>query len=335
MSTPRVAPSLFHTALVLLCFCLLGGVARAQPQPQQLPPVANQDTAEGIRLYKGGDAKKAAEALFKVIEKRKDDVNALYYFGLALHSLGELVAARERFEEVVKLFPDFADPHAKLAVALIFNNDPAAALREGSRAVELGDQSAEVHYALGEAHLRQGDEAKALEEAEAALRIKPDLAEALILKSFAYFDFKRYKEAAETLESFLKLNPNNEEAETWREQIEALRRYERSAAPDHKPETPSTTFTPMEVEKKARLLARPEPQYTEEARKAGVQGTVLLYVVLSSDGTVKNIFVRKALPRGLTTTAIRAARKIRFEPATVGGRPVSQYIQIEYNFNLY
>jgi TonB family protein len=335
MSTPRVAPSLFRTTLVLLCLCLVGGVARAQQQPQQLPPVTNDDTAEGIRLYKSGDAKKAAEALFQVIEKRRDDVNAVYYFGLALLSLGELGAAREPFEAVVKLLPDFADPHAKLAVALIFNNDPTGALREGSRAVELGDQSAEVHYALGEAHLRRDEAAKALEEAEAALRIKPDLADALILKSFACSDLKRYREAAETLERFLKLDQNSVDAETWREQIRALGSFERAAAPDYKPQTPRTTFSPKEVEKKAHILSRPEPQYTEEARKAGVQGTVVLRAIFASDGTVKNMYVKRALPRGLTAAAVRAARSIKFEPATIDARPVSQYIQIEYNFNLY
>jgi periplasmic protein TonB len=82
-------------------------------------------------------------------------------------------------------------------------------------------------------------------------------------------------------------------------------------------------------------LSRPEPQYTEEARKAGVQGTVVLRAIIASDGTVKNVVVKRALPRGLTTAAIRAARKITFEPVTIDGRAVSQYIQIEYNFNLY
>ncbi|HYG78940.1 MAG TPA: tetratricopeptide repeat protein, partial [Pyrinomonadaceae bacterium] len=221
-----------------------------------------------------------------------------------------------------------------LAQALILSNDPAGALREGGRALGLGDRSAEVRYALGEAHLRQDAAAKALEEAEAALRIRPEMPEALILKSFAYYELKRYREAVETLETFLKLNPGGEDAETWREQIEALRRFERSAAHD-KPGDPRTTYSPKEVEQKARILARPEPQYSDEARNAGAQGTVVLRAVFSSDGTLKNVFIKRALPYGLTTRALRAARGIKFEPASIGGRPVSQYIQIEYNFNLF
>ncbi|MBD0373542.1 MAG: energy transducer TonB, partial [Pyrinomonadaceae bacterium] len=43
----------------------------------------------------------------------------------------------------------------------------------------------------------------------------------------------------------------------------------------------------------------------------------------------------KGLPDGLTEKAIAAARQIKFVPAQKDGRNVSQYIQIEYNFNLY
>ncbi len=95
------------------------------------------------------------------------------------------------------------------------------------------------------------------------------------------------------------------------------------------------TFSPREVTQKARILARPEPQYTEEARKNQVSGTVVLRAVFSSSGQVTNIRAVSGLPYGLTERAIAAARQIRFSPAMKDGRAVSQHIQIEYNFNLY
>jgi TonB family protein len=94
-------------------------------------------------------------------------------------------------------------------------------------------------------------------------------------------------------------------------------------------------FKPNEVSSKARILSRPEPQYTEEARKNQVSGTVVLRAVFSSNGTVTNIRTVSGLPNGLTERAMAAARQIRFAPATKDGHAVSQYIQIEYNFNLY
>jgi TonB family protein len=98
---------------------------------------------------------------------------------------------------------------------------------------------------------------------------------------------------------------------------------------------PNRVFKPSEVSSKARIISRPEPQYTEEARKNQVSGTVVLRAVFSSNGTVTNIRTVSGLPNGLTERAMAAARQIRFSPATKDGRPVSQYIQIEYNFNLY
>jgi len=98
---------------------------------------------------------------------------------------------------------------------------------------------------------------------------------------------------------------------------------------------PNRIFSPKDVTSKARVLSKPEPQYTEEARKNQVTGTVILRAVFSSTGQVTNISARAGLPYGLTERAIAAARQIKFTPATKDGRPVSMYIQLEYNFNLY
>jgi TonB family protein len=95
------------------------------------------------------------------------------------------------------------------------------------------------------------------------------------------------------------------------------------------------TFAPKDVTQKARIISRPEPQYTEEARKNQISGTVVLRAVLGSNGSVTGIRAVSGLPFGLTEKAISAAHQIRFVPAQKDGRAVSQYIQIEYNFNLY
>ena len=90
-----------------------------------------------------------------------------------------------------------------------------------------------------------------------------------------------------------------------------------------------------EVDTKARLISKPEPSYTEEARNKAVVGTVVLKVIFSSSGKVTNIRVVQGLPEGLTERAIAAARKIKFIPASKEGRFVSMWMQLEYNFNLY
>lgn len=95
------------------------------------------------------------------------------------------------------------------------------------------------------------------------------------------------------------------------------------------------TFTNREVEQRARLLSKPEPHYTEEARRNQISGTVMLRVVFSSTGEVVQINALRTLPFGLTERAIAAARQIKFVPAMKGGRPVSVHMQLEYNFHLY
>ena len=94
-------------------------------------------------------------------------------------------------------------------------------------------------------------------------------------------------------------------------------------------------FRAPDVSEKAQLLSKPEPQYTEEARRNQITGTVILRVVFSKSGDVTNIRALQSLPSGLTEKAIAAARQIRFLPARKSGQPVSVYMQLEYNFNLY
>ena len=85
----------------------------------------------------------------------------------------------------------------------------------------------------------------------------------------------------------------------------------------------------------AKITRKPQPQYTEEARKHQITGTVLLRGLFHSSGQVKNVCWLSSLPYGLTENAIKAAYQIIFEPLKKDGRPVSTSMVIEYNFNLY
>ena len=93
-------------------------------------------------------------------------------------------------------------------------------------------------------------------------------------------------------------------------------------------------YSPKEVDVKAEVTAKPEPDYTREARRIGVQGVVVLRVLLTGDGKIDRVRVVRRLPYGLTENAIRAACEIKFKPAMKGGQPVSQWVAIEYGFRL-
>ena len=94
-------------------------------------------------------------------------------------------------------------------------------------------------------------------------------------------------------------------------------------------------FSADELEQRAVLLSKPQPDYTEAARMNNVSGTVRLRAVLGANGDVSDITVMSGLPDGLTERAVAAARGIRFMPAWKDGRRVPQYATVEYNFNVY
>ncbi len=94
-------------------------------------------------------------------------------------------------------------------------------------------------------------------------------------------------------------------------------------------------LTGKQVGDKARVVMKPEPAYTEQARQEQTTGTVVLKAALSCSGSVTNISVVSSLPNGLTERAIAASKKIKFLPAVKDGKHASMWVQLEYNFNLY
>jgi TonB family protein len=83
-----------------------------------------------------------------------------------------------------------------------------------------------------------------------------------------------------------------------------------------------------------RSIYRPEPQYSEEARKAKWQGAVLLSLVVDESGKPTGIKVVRPLGLGLDEKAIEAVQQWKFKPGTKDGKPVSVAAQIEVTFRL-
>jgi periplasmic protein TonB len=84
-----------------------------------------------------------------------------------------------------------------------------------------------------------------------------------------------------------------------------------------------------------RPVSTPDPEYSEEARKAKYQGVVVLWLIVDQNGNPKQIKVERPLGMGLDQKAIEAVRKWKFEPATKDGQPVAVQINVEVNFRLY
>ncbi|MGH9871162.1 MAG: TonB family protein [Pyrinomonadaceae bacterium] len=340
------------------------------PSAQQLPEQVSAEREQGLKLYQAGDVEGAIKTLRIATRKFKEDGMAWHYLGLSLNRRGNIKDARKAFEKAVKLLPNFPPAHNALAYALLSSNKADLAENEAQKTLTLDAANPHGHYILGAVQLRKGHCAEAKTHAEAARVSTPEFALAYLLKSqaticeiaessFKPFDFhgtifrtaapaqevsdedrrtkakrtaSRFRDAAETLEKFLQLEPNTTDAAMWKDQLESLRVY---AEPADKTESERSTFVSYELTTKAHILAKPEPVYTELARSQQITGTVILRAVLAADGTVKHLLILSSLPAGLTQQALSAAKKIKFIPASKDGRPVSTYVQLEYNFNLY
>jgi TonB family protein len=82
------------------------------------------------------------------------------------------------------------------------------------------------------------------------------------------------------------------------------------------------------------VVFRIEPEYTEEARRAKYQGSVLLLVLVDSEGSVREVRVIRSLGLGLDEKAVEAARQWKFKPAMRAGKPVPSTTTIEFSFRL-
>ena len=78
----------------------------------------------------------------------------------------------------------------------------------------------------------------------------------------------------------------------------------------------------------------PNPRYTEIARKARIQGVVIVQAIIDKGGNVTAVRVLKPLPMGLDQAAVEAIKKWKFEPATLNGKPVDVYYNLTVNFRL-
>jgi TonB family protein len=84
-----------------------------------------------------------------------------------------------------------------------------------------------------------------------------------------------------------------------------------------------------------RPISTPDPEYTEEARRAKYQGTCVLGLIVDDEGQPREIRIARSVGLGLDQKAIDAVRRWRFEPAMKDGRPVAVQISVEVSFRLY
>ena len=163
----------------------------------------------------------------------------------------------------------------------------------------------------------------------------PGLAESMYMQALG-LNHPGSPEAASTLETyaqFLKNQSRTAEAEAMTGRATAIRTARVAAmSPKRNDALQATrvgggTTAPV-------LLSKVEPQYTEEARLAKLQGTAVLYVEIGVDGKAYNMKLLRSVGLGLDENAVEAVTQWTFKPGTKDGVPVPVQATIEVNFRL-
>jgi TonB family protein len=81
-------------------------------------------------------------------------------------------------------------------------------------------------------------------------------------------------------------------------------------------------------------IAGPRPAYTQDARKANTEGTVIVESIIDREGCVRKVSSLQGLPNGLTEVALQTLPLWVFSPATYGGKPVAVYYTLSINFKV-
>ena len=82
------------------------------------------------------------------------------------------------------------------------------------------------------------------------------------------------------------------------------------------------------------VVKRVELVYPEGAKKAGVQGIVIVEAIIDRNGDVRDVKVLKPLPMGLDAAAVAAIRQWKFKPGTLNGQPVDVIFNLTINARL-
>ncbi|HLV88140.1 MAG TPA: energy transducer TonB [Candidatus Sulfotelmatobacter sp.] len=83
-----------------------------------------------------------------------------------------------------------------------------------------------------------------------------------------------------------------------------------------------------------RGLSTPQPEYSDEARRKKISGSVLLQIIVEPDGSAKDVKIKKGLEKSLDKQAVAAVQKWTFQPGTKDGQPVAVNVDVEVTFRI-
>ncbi len=308
----------------------------------------------GIELYKNGNNAEAIKVLKAVSTNKesKNDGEVWNYLGLAYFNESKNKDARNSFEKAVKLNPQSSAFHTNLAYAFLLERKVNKAQSEIKKSLEIDPQNANAYFIRGTADLWEGKFESAIADAEKSISVNPQFTSSYILKSDGLLhqfgeiwqktdlkpigNIEILNQAVQTLNNCLETCPKDKSLKTVSERKETVKAFydffkkqslgstgQNSAIADNQSKS---TF---------KIITKPRASYTDSARQAGVQGTITIAAVFTSDAKISHVVVLKGLGHGLNEQALKATRSITFEPERENGKPISIVKMLQYSFTIY
>ena len=253
-------------------------------------------------------------------------------YGVGLIKIGDLERSRNNFKEAEDFYlkavsvlgnrPEAAPVLTDLGTMALTRQAPSQALDYFQKA-----QAADpVHAGVSMMWM-----------AVMAQKDRPNEVESIFRDALAVQDPNSAQAATTTelLANFLGQQGRADEANSLREQAKAVR----SALASQSPSVRQSSSSPFAIRMgpgmtPPQLSYKVEPQYSQEARLAKYQGTVIVAVDIGTDGQAHNMRVVRGLGLGLDERAMQAISQWRFKPGTKDGQPVDVMATIEVNFRL-
>ncbi len=228
---------------------------------------------------------------------------AHFHIATALRQQGDTTGAIVEAREVVRLDPDDGRAWNSLAHLLVEAGDLDGALEAYQQALARSPDAAFSHRNMAELLEKKGDLNGALAQAREAVRIAPD-------RPRGHFVLARI------------LRSKGDKAEAAKEE---------QIATELEAKNPPRQVRAGEAVMTKGLIYQPKPAYPREARKAGIQGTVRMEVVIARDGTVQNVKLLSG-PPALAPAAMKTVGKWRYRPSLLSGEPVEVVTEVDVNF---
>jgi len=319
----------FAAALAAMCIVVPLAALQAQEDPAQLKRKLginiDQKTPQSPRDYLTARAElelKLNQIANRLGTQSKEYANVLLKLADLVRRHGKPGEAAELYAKALAILGERAETVQAvtyLGIDAFLKKDLDQAVRYFQRAQSLDPVKAGTALMwLALARQNQGNAAEA-ESFQGALAVSEN----------------ESSDAATTMELYARfLRDNGREAEsgTWNERATTIRKHLSAKAAS--PATGTTVHRIGGGVSAPQLVYKTEPAYSDEARAAKYQGTVVVGVEIDPNGVAQNIRVIRGMGLGLNDRAVEAISMWKFKPGMRDGQPVTVAATIEVNFRL-